>query len=341
VWGVALVAIVNIALAAAVETVLPKLRDPEYGYRVPHLKAHQQAHPDRPLVLMLGTSRVQNAIDAAAMDFPDQPGSPLVFNFGQSASSPLRQWLILQQLEAEGVRPAAVVIEVFAPALCIPGPEDAAYKREVAFDHDIPRLTYSDLSRMEPYTDDLLTIRRHWAAQRLNAIQAQQPVILSHLAPEWQPWQMRVDHHWTMMDEFGFNAYPTLDANENRPRRQAKVWNDYGVALQQVEVSKLTLRVHRDMVNHCRAQGISVAFMMTPESPLFRSWYSPHSQEVVAEYLRLLSDERHCPVFTPSAAYTEDDFADGHHMLGPSASRFSRELAESQLKRWLASCGFK
>jgi hypothetical protein len=340
-WAVAVAVLTNVALAVAVETVLPKLRDPEYGYRITPLHAHQQAHPDRPLVLMLGTSRVQNSIDPTAMGFPDQPGSPLVFNFGQSAASPLRQWLLLQKLEAEGVRPAAVVIEIFSATLSIPGPDDDEYKRVAAFEHELVRFTYSDISRMESYVDDPLAIRRRWAAERLNTLQTQQPVILSHLAPEWQPWHMRVDHHWNMMDEFGFTAYPTDGAVENRPKRQAKAWDQYGSTLRLVRVSKLTVRVHRDVIAHCRERGIPVAFFVVPESPTFQSWYSQESQKVLAAYLRTLSDELHCPVFTVPAVYGDEDFADGHHMLGPTATRFSLELADRHLKPWLVSCGFK
>lgn len=340
-WGVALVALANVVLAAAVETVLPKLRDPEYGYRITPLHTHQQTHPDRPLVLVLGTSRVQNSIDPSAMGFPDQPGSPLVFNFGQSAASPLRQWITLQRLEAEGVRPAAVVIEIFSTSLGNPGPDEPGYKRDVAFEHDLPRLTYSDVTRMEPYLDNAFAFRRRWAAERLNTLKSQQPVILSHLAPEWQPWHMRIDHHWTMLDEFGFTYYPPFDADEQRPRRQARVWDEHGKELQHVHVSKLTARVHRDVVAHYRERGIPVAFFVTPDSPTFQSWYSPESRAALAEYLRALKEELKCPVFAPVGVYTEEDFADGHHMLGPIASRFSREFAELQLKPWLANCGFK
>ena len=35
--------------------------------------------------------------------------------------------------------------------------------------------------------------------------------------------------------------------------------------------------------------------------------------------------------------FTEEDFADGHHMLPAAAGRYSRWLAAERLKPWLAS----
>jgi hypothetical protein len=330
-WGVVAFALANLTLAVAVETALPELRDPEYGYRMTRLCAQHKAHPDRPLVLLLGTSRVQNALDPAAMGFPDEPGSPLVFNFGLSGAHPLRQRLVLQALEAEGVKPAAVVVEVFSATLVVSGSAGRVLAR------DAVRFTYADVSRAAPYSDDPFALRRMWAAGRLNTMGTEQPVILSHLAPEWQPWSMRVDHYWNMLEETGFTAIPHENADEHRARRQARIRAEYATILKRVEVSELTARVHRDIVADCRARGIPVAFVITPESPEFRSWYSPESRKAVADYVRVLTDELGCAAFTPSNDYAEDDFADGHHMLAPAARRFSREFADNHLKPWLAA----
>src|SRR5947209_16677525 len=79
----------TLGMTVAVETVKPQWRDPEFGHRLVRLRQAEAQSPGRPLVLVLGTSRAQNAVNPAALGFAQEPGSPLVFNFGQSGSPPL------------------------------------------------------------------------------------------------------------------------------------------------------------------------------------------------------------------------------------------------------------
>ena len=69
----------------------------------------------------------------------------------------------------------------------------------------------------------------------------------------------------------------------------------------------------RGRVADCRAAGTPVCFFTTPESPEFRSWYSPESRARLDAYLRGLTAELGCPVFVGPDDYAETDFADGHH----------------------------
>jgi hypothetical protein len=93
----------------------------------------------------------------------------------------------------------------------------------------------------------------------------------------------------------------------------------------------------RALVAECRGAGIPVAFFVTPESPAFRSWYTPESRAALAAYTRVLTDELGCPVFLPPDDFAEHDFADGHHMLPHAAARFTRHLTDTHLKPWLGA----
>ena len=211
-WGLSLIVLAHLLLSGAMEMVLPQLRDPEYGYRLVRLREQQWRHPDRPLVLILGTSRTQNAISPKAMAFPDEPGSPLVFNFGQAGSHPLHQRLSLQRLFADGVCPAAVLVEICPATLSPRGPADRL------FTPTANRLTAADLPRLDPYLADRAALRRHWIVSRLNPWHAQRLVLLCHLAPRWLPWQQRIDFQWSGTDRFGFMPHP---ANKIEEFRQA------------------------------------------------------------------------------------------------------------------------
>jgi hypothetical protein len=330
-WGAGILLIAHLVLATVVEAGLPQLREPEYGYRLVRVRQQVRANPDRPLVVVLGTSRSQNAINPHAMGFLEEPGSPIVFNFGQSGASPVHLRLTLQRLQADEVRPAAVLVEFVPATLVVPGPADRLFLNSA------PRLTADDLKRVEPYCSDPSALRRVWIVDRLNAFHSQRLVIVSHLAPRWLTWGQRLDHQWSMTDASGFCPYPTNDLEFHRPTRQAHVRAEYVWALQHLEVSELSVRAYRDLVSDCRAHGIPVAFFITPESPTFRSWYVPESWVTLAEFTRMLTDELGCPVFAAPTDFAEEDFADGHHMLPKPAARFSRQLADQHLKPWLMS----
>lgn len=328
-WGVAAVAVANLGLAVGVETVWPQLRDPEYGYRLKYVRQQQRAHPDRPLVLVVGTSRAQNAIDPDAMGLPDRPGSPLVFNFGIAGAIPVRERLVLQRALADGVRPAAVVVEVFPPTLPIHGPADYLFADSAA------KLTAGDVRRLAPYVASPAGVARRWARERLNTWEAQQPVILGHLAPRWQPWELRIDHQWRTLTPAGFTPYPGGLVAERRAERRERMRAEHARYLRRLRVSELSDRSYRDLVADCRARGIPIAFAVLPESPAARGWYAPQSRAVLEGYLHTLREELGCPVFAPPEGYAEEDFADGVHMLPAAAGRYSRELAEHHLKPWL------
>jgi hypothetical protein len=82
-----------------------------------------------------------------------------------------------------------------------------------------------------------------------------------------------------------------------------------------------------------------VAFVVPPVSPEFRSWFKPRAWAAADACLRNLADGLAVPVFPSPAGFAESEFVDGHHMLPPAAARYSRWLAETHLKPWLARKG--
>ncbi|HSQ55924.1 MAG TPA: hypothetical protein VLM40_09260, partial [Gemmata sp.] len=76
------------ATLVAADIVSPALRDPEYGRRSAALHKRLAENPDRPLVLIVGSSRVGAAICPAAWEEQRtaNPGhvDPLLFNMGRA-----------------------------------------------------------------------------------------------------------------------------------------------------------------------------------------------------------------------------------------------------------------
>lgn len=328
--GLGLVLAALLGMATAVETVKPEWRDPEYGHRLRQLQHLRAAHPGRPLVVAIGSSRTQMGVSPAAMGFADEPGSPLVYNFGQSGAGPLRLLLTLLRLLDDGVKPDFLLVELFPAALVADGPADGSLAKIG------PRLSARDLRHLESYCADPAGLRRQWAADRLASWHSLRLTLLSHWQPHWLPWQHRLAFQWDMMDGFGFTPHPyqVMPPGE-REKGIERVRKDYHAALASFRVGTTSDRALRELVGRCRTEGIPVAFYLMPEGPAFRSWYAWETRTAIATYLETLSRETGVPVFDAAAGFAEGEFADGHHLLRHGATRFSRKLADECIRPWV------
>lgn len=321
-WGGACFALATAGLSATLETVLPQLRDPEYGYRLVRTRELQAQNPGRPLVVVMGTSRTANGFDPKAANA--RPGSPLLVNFGLSGAGPAHLRARLAALRDDGVRPNAALVELSLASLTVEGVHTA-------------RLTAADVRRLEPHVADPGALRSAWLGARLDPWSAHRVVIMNHADPLLLPKPERLDHYWKHTDRYGFDAYPANGADAERPRRLAARRASYEDLARRACVDPRPDADVRGLVADCRAAGLPVAFFTTPESPEFRSWYTPESHARLGEYVQGLAAELGVPVFRASDDYAESDFADGHHMLPPAAARFSRDLVAGHLEPWLAS----
>lgn len=319
-WGLALVALGHLAFAVALETALPHVRDPEYGYREARVLELQRANPERPLVLVLGTSRAQNAIDPEAM------GMPLVYNFGLSGARPVHMRLALARLRAAGARPTAVLIELHPLALLAPEPADAVFP-------DAGRLTAADLRELDSYLNDRTALQLRWALARANPLYDRRGALMGRYAPLWVPRVQRAELHRADAARAGFVPKTEEGADERRPALLDEARTAYAARLGANTPAAPLDRAYRDLLDDCRAAGARVAFFQTPESPTFRNWYSPPARAHIEARARDLG----APVFTAPDTFSEDDFADGHHMLRPAATRYSRWLADAHLRPWSAT----
>jgi hypothetical protein len=257
-------------------------------------------------------------VGPAAMGFPDEPSSPLVYNFGQSGAGPLRLLLTVERLAAAGVVPDVLLVEFFPAAFAHDGPAEEQLKELTA------RLSWADLRRVEPFAADTGSLRRRWAGDRLRSWHALRLVLMSHWQPGWLRWQDRLTFQWDQMDTFGFTPYPLDVVSESdRDRGIERVRGQYAGLMADYRVGVMSDRVLRDLLDRCRERGVRVVLYRTPEGPSFRS-LAAAAEPTVRSYLAELG----VTVIEPAGEYAEDDFADGHHLLRNAAERFSRQLAD-------------
>ncbi len=158
--GLVAFALATVLLERAAETTRPEWRDPEYGHRLKQVMRWQAKRPNRPLVLVVGSSRTQYGVVPNAMGFPNESDSPWVYNFGYRGAVPLGVLLQLTRALDAGLRPHAVVVQMSATEVRTHGPAEAQLARWA------PRLSEADLAILAPYTDDATVFRRAIAAGR-------------------------------------------------------------------------------------------------------------------------------------------------------------------------------
>lgn len=314
----------------ALETTKPEWRDPEYGHRLVRLRELRSERPSRPLVLFFGTSRTQNAIHPAAMGFSNEEGSPRVFNFGQSGSTPLKVLLTLERLLDERIRPAAIVVEILPVWLA---PHEST---EEQFEDKASQLSSADLLQLVPYCDSPEALARQWLVAHANPWHAQRMSLMSHWLPQWLPWQRRIDFQWRTMEADGFVPFLYREPPAFfRNAATTQTHQQFAATFAGFRPSPLALRALRDLVARCRIEGIPIAFFEPPVAPIFKEWFDTTAWKSGESELRAFAEEVRMELFPCTDDFTDDDFADGHHMLRGAADRYSRWLA-AHLRDWLA-----
>jgi hypothetical protein len=87
----------------------------------------------------------------------------------------------------------------------------------------------------------------------------------------------------------------------------------------------------RDLLECCRREEIPVALVITPESTVFRSWYSSSCRVETSDLLAELRAKYGVEVIDATEWLDDEDFTDGHHVAESGARKFTaRFLVEVQ-----------
>ncbi len=344
-FGVVALGVLTVGLTAALEDVRPEWRDPEFGFRLQQLKEWKQKTPERPLVLALGSSRMQFDLSPAAMDFSDEPDEPLVYNLGYRGSRPNLAALNLVRVLDAGIRPRCVLIE-FSPIAYA----HIGMTQGNMFTDDLrtwpSRFSLRDVGRMweldESPSDDR-GVSMRWLAGYATPWSTQRLVLLSRWLPNWLP-QIKtvpVNVHAQPSDRYGFApAIAITITDENRRLKLLGVQAGYNhVADMLAKFGRIPplSPITGVLVRRCRAEGIPVAFVWLPESPNIQGWF-PQFQAIGETYAAKLTRDYGVALF-PAPHQPEEDFRDGVHLLPSGAQRYSRWLADTHLKPWLVGQG--
>jgi hypothetical protein len=335
-WGLACFAAVQLGLIALLEHFRPQIREPEYGYRLRGLLRRRAAEPARPVVTLLGSSRLGSGFrpDILAAYCPGER-PPLIHNCAQSGSGPVGTLTVLNRLLAQGVRPRAAVVEVLDPML---HQEGRWCQNPVYWSR---RMTWGDLSVLTRYAPGKAgEFYRTWCEQMLVPCYSQRFALLAHALPSWLPQDSPAYKERSalkqLLDESGFLPMPPSVTPEDYRNRVQRARLDYFLPFpEHFTVSAESDRALRELLETCRRERIEViALVLMPEGTDLRSWYPRPAWDGLRGYLRGLCSQYGTRLVDASCWLGDGSFIDGHHPTLPGAAAFSDRFGRDVLGPW-------
>src|SRR5579875_915448 len=326
-WGLAFFAAAHLGMLVATQSFWPHLRDPEFGYKLSALRRQRAEDPNRPLLVLLGSSRTGQGIRPGVLpELRTLDGRiPLVFNFSQVGSGPLAELVTLCRLLDAGIRPDWLAIEIL-PALL---------GRTVDAFGDvgtgISRLSWKDVILLNHYVRDPQTMRHRWYKDQLYPWYAQRFSVMNHYASNCVPWRLRLDH-WKQLDRWGWSDI----GQDNQPlvlvpHALEVTRTTYYVDLQTLHISSMQDHALHDLIALCRREGIPLLFYLMPEGTIFRGWYAPAVSVRINDYLTHLSRECNVPIVDLRTWMEDKYFGDSHHLYRQGATLFTRRFGPEVL----------
>ena len=321
-WAAATWLGLQLALVAAVDQWLPELRDPEFGRKLALLREAQSEFADRPLVLLLGSSRSHFGVSPTAFEAATGPGErrPTLFNFGIMGGGPITQLVMFRQLLAEGVRPEGVLIEINPLMLH----QTREFTEENWFAAD--RLEFRGLLAFRRFVEHPARMYWSWLAARMSSWHAHRLLFMERVAPSWVQGGATQDRR-TPPDRRGWLRHePETITSAERRTRLAMQFKAYAPSLEAFSISEAPDRALRELLGLCRQQRIHVALLAMPEASEMRTAFDPQSQRTLQSYLSDLSRAYGAPLYDARVWASDDEFVDGEHLLPAGAVRFSQRL---------------
>jgi hypothetical protein len=295
----------------------------------PALERLVAEEPDRPLLVMMGSSRTAWAFQASALDgTPDSDGRPmLVYNFGIPSTGPCSQLFYLRDMLAKGIRPRFLLIEFLPPLLCEVGRGVVSEESLLPFES----LSLRRMLQWMPYLHrprkgahlwvqarlaPCYTLRNHVVAE-LTSLATGSPMP-KHIPIDNRGWHLSLPSIAPLLHEI----------------RLAEARAGYLPGLANFHLGKAPYRAIHELLDLCRHEKIPSALVLMPEDSCVRSWYSPQAKTTIHNLLDELRQTYGVECIDAQCWLPDYDFEDGHHALLGGALTFTRRI-RAELPRLL------
>jgi len=296
----------------------PRVRDPEYGKRISRAKSRAKEPSDRPVVLVIGSSRTSMGVRPSVL--ADDPTSPRLVNVSLAGSGPVMERMALRRALDDGLKPDAVIVE-FWPAFLR---ENGTYHEEARIDPS--RLRPVDSTIVLDYFRDPKNVEKVRRQYLFSPIYAHRKSIMNQASPGWLGYGQRSDALWEKIDDWGWLPGKTgATPMELRGARNAAA-GYYVPLFANYEVSPVADQALRDLVKDCRDRGIPVALFYLPEAAEFRTFMPSAVQSQADSYLAAICEELKLPLIDARGWTADDELIDGFHLTQSGAEQTTRKL---------------
>jgi hypothetical protein len=332
VWTPLAFAAVQVGLSLLLENGRRGLCDADYQAKEEGLRARLREAPHGPLVIVLGSSRTKMGLQAGLLCRARKGSRLLVFNFGLSASGPVRELLCLHRLLDRGIRPDFLFVEVLPPALVQEGrfPFEGHWLRG-------ERMQTAEIAWARNYASQPGDLIRQWCTARSCPCVASRRELLSLLRID-TPAQARPNGQvFPGVDGYGWEFEFKTVTPEERTSYMQLTHGQYDGALSESQLARQSTRAVTDLLDLCRAEGIPAALVLMPEGSEFRAGYSSALRTSLDGFLKKVQARWHVPLIDGRTWIADKYFWDGHHLLPEGAKiftmRFAREGLEPLLQK--------
>jgi hypothetical protein len=315
---------INTTAILILDELRPELRDPEYSRRISSLKEKLSENPQRPLVLVVGSSRTAMGVCPAKWEASRAPITSsrdfLLFNLSLIGGVPILESIVTQRAFADGIKPAAILLEYWPPLF--------NEERENIACASIDRMGSRDRSTLHHYHAGTDTIEQDLLSNRLNPLYASRNRLLAQLLPKWIPSHHRMDWMWHDIDGWGWKPGCDFKPGSSEPRTvlTGQARDVFKRLFAGYHLDSREDRAFRDTIELARQHNVQVSLIYMPESSEFRSWYTPSFEKAAREHFSRLTQDLGVPVIDARTWMDDGLFSDGFHLTRIGAAEFTLKL---------------
>ncbi|MGL6096194.1 MAG: hypothetical protein ACRC7O_10415, partial [Fimbriiglobus sp.] len=279
--------------------------DREYARRIELLDVQRAAHPDRPMLMVVGSSRMVMAFAPEQLPpLRDAAGTEVLpFNFSHFGAGPVFNRVVSGRLSDAGVRPKWVLLEIMP----------AFFPREnVRF--VAGQTTLADVAESSQYIR-FGELGWEWFRHRTVGFPA-------YAQRATRPPEAVISY----AELGGYTGLKSAVPADVAAREMAVQTGHFGRHLKDWTPAAKSDRAFRDMIAQYRGLGADVRILLSPEGTDHRKLYGPGCEDRVTLYANGLSSEMNVPVIDARRWLADGDFADGHHVLTHGAAKFTARL---------------
>ena len=325
VWLVIGFVLCQVVLAVVIDTWLGNVRDPEYAAKLRHLRARLIESPERPLVLVLGSSRTAYGLEAGRLSRGKVNSQALVFNFALMGSGPTLELVTLRRLLADGIRPDWLFVEV-VPNMFMDVDGRMMEERLV----DGARYQAREIWRLRSYYQQPWRLYSAWGLGRALPCYRHQAELREELLPAGGSGATAIDAHG--MDGHGWHPCydrPNPEYSKALSAMTLDQNSDYGAC---AKLAPGPVRALEDLVSLCARYGIPVTLLRMPEGSAFRKLYTPPARAALAGLLERLRSQWSVSLVDGKEWAEDNNFWDTHHLLAEGARVFTERFGQEALR---------